>query len=664
MPEESEAALNAGQVRPVLQAIARLISTDRRIVVLATEKAEILLSNAPASQLGLDVTALKSTFNWSTLCSRAQRSGSVAVSTTFKETQLEGELVHLSLGKAAAYLLRLVETDQEAVQLQNRARAATLLRVSHDLRTPIQSVLASAETLFDGRNGGAKAPTPNAARVEKSARLALAHIEKVIRVIRGELTSADLQADEDFDLGEEARNIVDMIEPIVLGRGATVALTVEPEDRIGLHGPVHLVRALLQNMFDNSAKHGGDTVDIRVACSREPTQPGAGGQKERLITVEVADQGGGMPAAQKARLLGNGIEGARADRTTGGNADRTTAGLSVLAHAISHLGGHIEVFDRASGGGPLTDRTQPVSGTILRAIFSLPPADEDADAVPDSPDVEPASDGDGLLKGLGILVVEDSASSRDWLVHSLGHAGAQVEGVENGLRALEVLKRPGAARQIDVLLTDMTLPHMNGVELLRRIKDERSKGGLEWDGLILGLTAHVDDKLRKACLTLGMTRLLEKPIRNAALCRAVHCAVHGKSDDVGTLELDAGNPAGKTAATLTNPFSKRVVSDLINQLGEEMALGFMVRAHAEARSILDKITSSGQCTDTKRLLHAATGSSGLTGLTLLESCLRQVELSLDGPEATLQVSLEGAREALNSTEKAMDGLGSGTGGGI
>ncbi|UOA16620.1 hybrid sensor histidine kinase/response regulator [Sulfitobacter dubius] len=654
MPDEKESALNAAKVRPVLQAIARLISTDRRIAILATGKAEILLSNPPANQLGLDVAALKATFSWPTLCARAQRSGSVAVSTTYKATQLEGELVHLSLGNAETFLLRLVETDQEAVQLQNRARAATLLRVAHDLRTPIQSVLASAETLFEQEKGAAAAPNPRTADVQKSAQLALTHIEKVIRVIRGELTSADLQADEDFDLGEEARTIVDMIKPIVHGRGASVTLTVEPQDQLRLHGPVHLVRALLQNMFDNSGKHGGEAIDIHVTCAPGPKQQDSKKQSENIITVQVADQGGGIPDAQKARLLGSNIDGTRIDRSTDAKTERTSAGMSVLAHAISHLGGHLELLDRAHDGEPLIDTTQPVAGTILRATFSLPGAA--ADTAAEDLDATPSSD--GLLKGLGILVVEDSPSSRDWLVHSLSQAGAQVEGVENGLRAMRILQRPDAAQNINLLLTDMTLPHINGVELLRGIRDEQSKGRLEWDGLILGLTAHVNDKLREACLALGMVRLLEKPIRNAALCHAVYCAAHSKDDNTTAATDGSAQPTKKTPATLAEPFSARTVKDLTKQLGQEAAVGFMMRAHAEAQAILDEITPGKQSAETKRLLHAATGSSGLTGLKLLEHGLRQVELSLDTSETTQQVALEGAREALDATQKAIHTLGS------
>ncbi|MDD9720288.1 response regulator [Sulfitobacter sp. PR48] len=660
MPNESEPGFNAARVRPTLQAIARLISTDRRIVVLATEKAEILLSNKPATQLELDVSALQTAFNWHTLCTRARRSGSVAVSVTFREKHLEGELVHLPLGNAAAFLLRLVETDQEAVLLQNRARAATLLRVSHDLKTPIQSVLASAEALFDSREDRAGKTNPDTARVEKSARMALTHIEKVIRVIRGEMTSADLQADEDFDLAEESRNVLDMIEPIVLARRATVTMKIEPETAIGLHGPVHIVRALLQNMFDNASKHGGETIDIRVACAPELTAS-KDGRKERLITVEVADQGGGLPATQKARLLGTGIDGTRDERTTGANADRTTAGLSVLAHAIGHLGGHIEVFDRLGGGAPLKNGTQPVIGTILRAIFSLPPTE--TDALPETRETQPPGVAAGLLQGIGVLVVEDSPSSRDWLVQCLRNAGARVDGVENGFKALEVLNQPEAVHQIDVLLTDITLPNMSGVELMRRIKTERSKKTMAWNGQILGLTAHTDAGLEKTCLALGMSRLLEKPIRTAALCRAVQNAARGKADTRQTAAVRLKHRPARTAATPDQPLARKVVAELIGQLGEKAALGFMIRAHAEAKAVMDKITSDGQCPDTKRLLHSATGSSGLTGLALLQSSLRQVELALDGPVAKLNALVAEANQALSATERAISLIGSEAGGG-
>ncbi|MFG6650940.1 hypothetical protein ACGYLM_18910 [Sulfitobacter sp. 1A10445] len=65
-----------------------------------------------------------------------------------------------------------------------------------------------------------------------------------------------------------------------------------------------------------------------------------------------------------------------------------------------------------------------------------------------------------------------------------------------------------------------------------------------------------------------------------------------------------------------------------------------------------------QSTETKRLLDAATGSSGLTGLKLLEQNLRQVELSLETSETNQQVAREGARGALAMTQKAMRELAS------
>ena len=99
-----------------------------------------------------------------------------------------------------------------------------------------------------------------------------------------------------------------------------------------------------------------------------------------------------------------------------------------------------------------------------------------------------------------------------------------------------------------------------------------------------------------------------------------------------------------------------MLKDLTKQLGNEAALGFMRRAHAEAQAILDQIRPGKQSTETKRLLHAATGSSGLTGLKLLEQSLRQVELSFDTSETTQQIALERARDALEATQKAMSGI--------
>ena len=194
----------AGSVRAVLRAVALLIGSDRRAAVLATDTAEVLLANAPANRLGLDTECLLHALDWPGLCVIAKRAGSTPLSFATRNMDLEGELVFMPVGDGSAYLLRLSESEQEAMWLRNRARAATLMRVAHDLRTPIQSLLASAEAMV---TQGGKAASTHAGQLRKAADLALDHIGEVLSVVRGEQVLGGVQPDQAFSLPNSPRRI-------------------------------------------------------------------------------------------------------------------------------------------------------------------------------------------------------------------------------------------------------------------------------------------------------------------------------------------------------------------------------------------------------------------------------------------------------------------------
>ncbi len=655
---------SAASVRAILQTIARLISTDRRAVVLASESAEILLANATANRLGFDSAQLRKLLDWPDLCQRARRAGSVPVSVPNDKTPMEGELVSLPLGRATGYLLRLAENDLEATWLRNRARAATLMRVSHDLRTPIQSLLATAQSVLDmSDREGAYDKAAARDQLQHAADLALDHISNVLGVIKGEQSLAGLKPDEDFNLTEELRSLVAMVSPIAKARGAEVRVRFDPPQDVWVHGPVRFVRALCQNMLDNSVKYGGDVIELVLkatplgqAIDDAATTPGLS------IAVEVRDQGGGLPVAQKARLMeALGKSGGRpsADEQCSTNDRRPSAGLNVLAHAIRQLGGAIEVYDRGPDGAPCTSEVTgahpgEVTGTILRAVFTLETAEPRIFAKESIPAVSLADPGESPLNGLGVLIVEDSPSSREWLVHVLRAAGAEVVSAGNGMEALSLLERGDVAQAIDLVMTDMTLPFMNGVEFARRVRARQGQDTQFWQGPILALTAHVGDEIRHACRDAGIVRVLEKPIRPKDL----HEALLKAAADVEAQD-DQSASVAKRVATLTDSeeaMEKTVVEELVSQLGLEGARGFMRRALQEAHEVFDELKAEGVGEDMGRKLHAATGACGLTGLSLVERNLRALESAVETGQMEFEDLFRTLEQALADTGRAVEGL--------
>ncbi|UYV36743.1 response regulator [Rhodobacteraceae bacterium D3-12] len=649
MPDTNNTTSNAETVRSALRAAARIIATDRRPTILATETAEILLANAPANRLGLDGDAMVGTLNWPTLCKKAKRAGSIAVSFSHNGANYEGEVVHFPMEQANGYLLRLAESDQEATVLRNRARTATLMRVAHDLRTPIQSLLATIDDVFEQQPADSAQAMQSREMMRGAAGHTLDHIDNVLKVLRGELTASGLQEDEAFDLSAELASVVQMIDPIAKSRGASVTLTQTPEGEIWTTGPVRFVRALMQNMVDNSVKYGGNRIDVCLTCTRKNASVENGeAPQEVLVFIEVADFGGGIPADQKARLqraLGHTeiISEASATQEQGEN-QRPSAGMNVLAHALRQLGGQMEILDRNADGLPVAKTEEHIAGSILRVRFAL------AGATPDKPSDTPpgAAQHSSPLSGVGILVVEDSPASRSWITQVLQSTGAKVQAVENGLEALDVLKQPDAEHGIQLLLSDMTLPHISGVELLRRIAKAQKIGEMAWRGHLLGITAHIDETLRETCRQLGMEKMLTKPIRSAQLRSEVLNAVKTRSSMTRPKKQLA------TATPRTPPsipaLCKEVAGELTSELGRDQACGFMKRALSEAHSAWQDINETGvREEETARALHAATGACGLTGLKLVEHCLRAIELCIETPGADLASPMADLKNALERT---------------
>lgn len=650
-PSSPDAKAAGAAARPVLRIIARLIATDRRAAVLASETGNVLLANSPAQRLHLDDGNLCDRLDWAGLCRQAQRAGSVPASLSLGSSDLEGEVVHIPLGGGNGYLLRLSENDHEATWLRNRARAATLMRVAHDLRTPIQSLLASAENVLDGTDTGDKAAQRE--QLQQSAGLALEHISNVLGVIRGEQSVAGLRPDETFNITEELRSLLTMIAPIALKRQVGLTLRIDPPGDIWVHGPVRFVRALFQNMIDNSVKHGGDAVDITLACRPLPSP--ADQSDQLAITLAVSDRGGGLPPEQKERVF-NAL--GQPDSPQQGKAPlsnaRPSAGLNVLAHALRQLGGKLELDDIAAEDSKSRPhgKTETI-GTAMRAILTLQKGESPRRApLPQGPDKTAPPP----LQGLSILLVEDSPSSRDWLQHMMENAGAKVWTAGNGIEALSLLERPGLADALDLILTDLTLPYMSGIDLAQRVRQQAQHPGKPaWSGPIVGLTAHVAAPVLAACREAGIVPVLEKPIRPEELRQALREIMRPQVPPENPASNEVPPPPAKAQDT-QGILKPGVVDELLSQLGRDGAISFMQRARNEAAQVLTTLAADGIGPDTRRMLHAATGACSLTGLGEIETCLRATEQAVEAGETDLGQFQANLEAALRRTQEAIQEL--------
>ena len=383
-----------------------------------------------------------------------------------------------------------VERQQELNLRRLEAEAATMAKsrflaaMSHEIRTPMSGVLGLLGLILDD-------PLPEKQR--ERAKIALASAQSLLQILNDILDFSKLEAQQIRVCEEnvETRRLVDDVMELMaapaekkgLGLGVEVAAAV-PE-RI-FADPMRL-RQVLTNLLSNATKftEAGE-VRVRVGYAAE-------GEAGRL-EVEVEDTGIGIAPAHIEEIFQDFVQ---ADNSLTRRAGGTGLGLAISRQLVELM------------GGTLTVRSVPGMGSTFAFSIRTRPAP----AVAAEP---PVADGRARrkLEPLRVLLAEDHATNQYLIGAYLGAAGHAVVVVENGVEAVAAAAEGG----FDVVLMDVQMPEIDGLEATRRI---RALPGPAGEVPIIALTANAMPGDRESCLEAGMNGYLSKPIDVVALHEAL-----------------------------------------------------------------------------------------------------------------------------------------------
>jgi len=386
-------------------------------------------------------------------------------------------------------LLRAKEIAEDAA----RMKADFLANMSHEIRTPMNAIIGMSHLVLD--DSLTDRQRNYVGKIQQAGRHLLGIINDILDFSKIEAGRLDIEAVR-FEVPELVANVVDMLVGKALEKSLTLRTTIEPTVPRYLIGDPLRIQQILLNYVSNALKFtqaGG--VHIQVSLARDADDM-------PCLMCCVDDTGIGLTPAQSDRLF---QPFQQADSSTTRRFGGTGLGLAISRRFAELMGGTTGVTSTPGRGSRFWFSVRVALSRRLD-----PSMDERSDAEPDGALLAQQL---AAVRGAHILLVEDNEINQEVAVALLGNAGFVVEVAGNGQRAIELL----ANKRFDLVLMDMQMPVMDGLEATRRWRASEKGTHLP----VVAMTANAMSSDRERCIEAGMDDFVSKPFDPDDLWRAL-----------------------------------------------------------------------------------------------------------------------------------------------